>query len=121
MSDANVAPDTSKDEQTGTRPPIFDDRTYDILKYVAIYVISPLSTLVMVVGSIWDVPVMQPIALTIAAIGTFLAAVIGYSNKTYQDYMDQLKQLNDAKAQIDKADESLKQLAQKTQNSPENA
>lgn len=114
----NVFEASASDE--AIKPPLINDKAYDVMKYIAMYVISPLSTLVMVIGSIWSLDIMQPIALTIAAVGTFLAAVLGYSTKSYQDYVDQIAAMNKAKADLDAAKKSLANLAQKSSEDPQN-
>lgn len=59
------------------------DRTYDILKWVALVVIPASATLVLTVGKIWGLPYYDNIGATISAIGLFIAAVIGVSSKDY--------------------------------------
>lgn len=59
------------------------NRTYDILKWVALVVIPASATLVLTVGKIWGLPYYDNIGATISAIGLFIAAVIGVSNKDY--------------------------------------
>ena len=59
------------------------NRTYDILKWVALVVIPASATLVLTVGEIWGLPYYDNIGATISAIGLFIAAVIGVSSKDY--------------------------------------
>lgn len=59
------------------------NRTYDILKWVALVVIPASATLVLTVGKIWGLPYYDNIGATISAIGLFIAAVIGVSSKDY--------------------------------------
>jgi hypothetical protein len=59
------------------------DRTYDILKWVALVVIPASATLVLTVGKIWGLPYYDNIGATISAIGLFIAAIIGVSSKDY--------------------------------------
>lgn len=122
MSDSSTVPGTfrSSDSESTIKPPLISDKAYDVMKYIAMYVISPLSTLVMVIGSIWSLDIMQPIALTIAAVGTFLAAILGYSTKSYQDYVDQIAAMNKAKADLEAAKKSLATLTQKSSEDSQN-
>ena len=59
------------------------NRTYDILKWVALVVIPASATLVLTVGKIWGLPYYDNIGATISAIGLFIAAIIGVSSKDY--------------------------------------
>ena len=56
---------------------------YDLLKLIAIRVIPALDTLILTVGKIWGLPYYAEIGATVAAIGVFLAIVLGISNATY--------------------------------------
>lgn len=60
-----------------------DNRTYDILKWVALVVIPASATLVLTVGKIWGLPYYDNIGATISAIGLFIAAIIGVSSKEF--------------------------------------
>jgi len=60
-----------------------NNRTYDVLKWIALAVIPAASTLVLTVGKIWGLPYYDNIGATISAIGLFIAAVIGVSSKDY--------------------------------------
>lgn len=77
------------EKQNTTVLPIIGDNNYllpsnvyTILKWVALLVLPALSLLVQTIGDIWQLSVMQPIALTIAAVATFVGAVIGVSAAT---------------------------------------
>ena len=60
------------------------NRTYDILKWVALVVIPASATLVLTIGKIWGLPYYDNIGATISAVGLFLAAIIGVSTQTYR-------------------------------------
>lgn len=60
------------------------NKTYDILKWVATVVLPALATLTLTIGQIWgwsDWTV--PIGATIAALATFLGAILGISSIAY--------------------------------------
>lgn len=59
------------------------NRTYDILKWIALVVIPASATLVLTVGKIWGLPYYDNIGATISAVGLFIAAVIGVSSKDF--------------------------------------
>ena len=59
--------------------------TYDKIKWTALAFIPALEVLILTVGKIWGLPYYDNIAATIAAVGVFLAAIIGVSSKTYYE------------------------------------
>lgn len=61
-----------------------NDKTYDILKRVALIVIPALATFVNAVGIVWGVPYTNEVTATITAFGVFLGAAIGISSKNYE-------------------------------------
>ena len=63
---------------------MMSNRTYDILKYIALKVLPALATLVLAVGAIWDIPYYEGIAGTITAVDAFLGAILGVSSNKYQ-------------------------------------
>lgn len=61
------------------------NQTYDTLKYIALYVLPALATLILTIGGIWGIPYSEAIAATITAIDTFLGAILGISSKKYKE------------------------------------
>lgn len=61
------------------------DKTYDILKYIAQYVLPALGTLVFAITSIWGIPYGEQIVGTITAIDAFIGALLGVSTYTYKN------------------------------------
>ena len=61
------------------------NKTYDILKEIALTVLPALATLYAVIGEIWGLPYVMEIPATIMGIDTFLGAVLHISTKTYQE------------------------------------
>ena len=60
------------------------DKIYDILKWISTVVLPALATLVLAIGQIWNVTVWTvPIGATIAAVATFMGAVLGISSIQY--------------------------------------
>lgn len=57
--------------------------TYDRLKWFALVFIPAFEFLILTLGDIWDFAHYIEIGQTIAAIGVFLAALLGVSNKNY--------------------------------------
>ena len=60
-----------------------NNKTYDILKWIAIIVIPALATLVGSIGLAISWQYTDIAVLIITAIGTFLAAILGVSNNQY--------------------------------------
>ena len=61
------------------------NKTYDTLKYIALYVLPALATLILTLGGIWGIPYAEAIAATITALDTFLGAILGISAKKYSE------------------------------------
>lgn len=59
------------------------DKTYDILKYIAQYVLPACGTLYFALAGIWNLPYGEQIVGTITAIDTFLGVLLGISTNTY--------------------------------------
>lgn len=59
------------------------NKTYDILKYIAQYVLPACGTLYFALASIWNLPYGEQIVGTITAIDTFLGVLLGISTNTY--------------------------------------
>lgn len=63
---------------------IFNNKVYDTLKWISTVVLPALATLVLAIGQIWNVTVWTvPIGATIAAVATFMGAVLGISSIQY--------------------------------------
>lgn len=63
---------------------IFDkNRTYDILKFVALIVLPAAATLYATLGGIWGLPYTQEVPATIMAIDTFLGCLLKISSDAY--------------------------------------
>lgn len=59
------------------------DKTYDILKWVAQYLLPALATLYFAVAKIWGLPYGEEIVGTITAVDTFLGVLLGISTANY--------------------------------------
>ena len=65
-----------------------DNKTYDLLKWIAMIVLPALGTLYFALASIWGLPYGEQIVGTITAIDTFLGALLGVSTKNYNKQVD---------------------------------
>lgn len=84
------------------------NKTYDILKWVALVVIPASATLVLTVGKIWGLPYYDNIGATISAVGLFIAAIIGVSSKDFYQIepidiegLQYIEDENDCEADLD--------------------
>lgn len=59
------------------------NKTYDILKWIAQYLLPGLGTLYFALASIWGLPYGEQIVGTITAIDTFLGVILGISTAEY--------------------------------------
>lgn len=60
------------------------NKTYDILKWVALVGLYAVATLVNGLGEIWSIPMTDEIVKTINLLGTVLGIVLGISNVNYK-------------------------------------
>lgn len=62
---------------------MFRNKTYDILKWIAIVVLPALGTLYFALSQIWGFPYGEEVIGTIAAVDTFLGTLLGISTNKY--------------------------------------
>ena len=71
------------------------NKTYDTLKWIAMYLLPALGTLYFALAGIWNFPYGEQVVGTITAVDTFLGVILGIStsqyNKTSEDATKQLK------------------------------
>ncbi len=66
-----------------------NDKTYDVLKWIAQYVLPALGTLYFALAGIWGLPYGEQVVGTITAVDTFLGVLLGVSTNKYN------KQINE--------------------------
>ena len=59
------------------------NRVYDILKWIALYLLPELGTLYFALAGIWEFPYGEEIVGTITALDTFLGVLLGISTAQY--------------------------------------
>lgn len=59
------------------------NKTYDILKWVAMYFLPSLGTLYFALAGIWGLPYGEQVVGSITAIDTFLGVLLGISTAQY--------------------------------------
>lgn len=62
---------------------MFDNKVYDILKWIALVALPAIGTLYFALASIWGLPYGEQIVGTITAIDAFLGALLGISSIQY--------------------------------------
>ena len=62
---------------------LLNNKTYDILKWVALVLLPALGTLYFALAGIWGFPYGEQIVGTITAIDTFLGVILGISTVQY--------------------------------------
>lgn len=71
-------------EQTSPTPAL-SNKTYDVLKFIALVLLPALGTLYFTVGKIWNFPSVEEVLGTIVAIDTFLGVALGLNNSAYNN------------------------------------
>lgn len=66
------------------------NKTYDILKWVALYLLPALGTLYFAIASIWGLPAGDKVVGTITALDTFLGVLLGISTSQYKKQVNGL-------------------------------
>ena len=61
-----------------------NNKVYDILKWIALVGLPALTALWITLANIWGFPYAEAIGATMAAVTTFLGAVLGISSIQYQ-------------------------------------
>ena len=64
------------------------NKIYDLLKWIAMYLLPSLGTLYFALAGIWGLPFGEEIVGTITAIDTFLGVILGISNAQYKKRVD---------------------------------
>lgn len=59
------------------------DKVYDVLKWIAQYLLPALGTLYFALAGIWGLPYGEEIVGTITAVDTFLGVLLGIASATY--------------------------------------
>lgn len=60
------------------------NRTYDVLKWIAQYLLPAAGTLYFALAGIWNLPYGEQIVGTITAVDTFLGVLLGISAASYK-------------------------------------
>lgn len=61
------------------------NKAYDIIKYVATYVLPSIGTLYFALAQVWGLPFGEEVIGSITAVDTFLGGLIGVSKMGYKE------------------------------------
>ena len=61
----------------------FNNKVYDVLKWIAMYFLPALGTLYFALASVWGLPYGEQILGTISAVDAFLGVILGISKACY--------------------------------------
>lgn len=61
-----------------------NDKVYDVLKWIALYLLPAVGTLYFALAGIWEFPCGEEVVGTLTAIDTFLGVILGISTATYK-------------------------------------
>ena len=59
------------------------NKVYDVLKWIAMYLLPAVGTLYFALPGIWGFPYGEQVVGTITAVDTFLGVILGISTATY--------------------------------------
>ena len=62
---------------------ILSNISYDRMKWFALVFFPAFEVLILTLGKIWGIPYYSEIGASVAAVGVFLAAILGVSSKSY--------------------------------------
>lgn len=60
------------------------NKVYDVLKWIAMYLLPAAGTLYFALAGIWGLPYGEQVVGTITAVDTFLGVMLGISNAQYK-------------------------------------
>ena len=60
------------------------NKVYDVLKWIAMYLLPAVGTLYFALAGIWNLPYGEQVVGTITAVDTFLGVLLGISNVQYK-------------------------------------
>ena len=63
---------------------MLSNKTYDVLKWIALYLLPALGTLYFALAGIWNFPSGEEVVGTITAVDTFLGVLLGISTAQYK-------------------------------------
>lgn len=72
---------------------MMSNKVYDVMKWIAMYLIPAVGTLYFALAGIWNFPYGEEIVGTLTAVDTFLGVILGIStakyNKQTEEYIEE--------------------------------
>ena len=68
------------------------NKVYDVLKWIAMYLLPALGTLYFALAGIWNFPYGEQVVGTITSVDTFLGVLLGISTAQYQKDKNTIEQ-----------------------------
>lgn len=72
---------------------MMSNKVYDIMKWIAMYLIPAVGTLYFALAGIWNFPYGEEVVGTLTAVDTFLGVILGIStakyNKQSEEYIEE--------------------------------
>lgn len=72
---------------------MMSNKVYDVMKWIAMYLIPAVGTLYFALAGIWNFPYGEEIVGTLTAVDTFLGVILGIStakyNKQSKEYIEE--------------------------------
>lgn len=68
---------------------MFSNKVYDVVKWIAQYLLPAVGTLYFAIASIWGMPYAEEIVGTITAVDAFLGVILGISTSQYNKVIKQ--------------------------------
>ena len=62
---------------------VLNDKVYNVLKWISLYVLPALATLYFTLSNIWSLPYTEQVIGTLTAIETFIGIILGISTSQY--------------------------------------
>lgn len=70
----------------------FNNKTYDILKYIALIALPAIQVFWLTIGKIWNLEYTVEIGATIGAVALLLGTLLGVSNKNFKQMIDDIEE-----------------------------
>ena len=72
---------------------MMSNKAYDVMKWIAMYLIPAVGTLYFALAGIWNFPYGEEVVGTLTAVDTFLGVILGIStakyNKQSEEYIEE--------------------------------
>lgn len=62
---------------------VFSNKTYDVIKWIAQYLLPAIGTLYAALAGLWGFPYGEQVVGTISAVDVFLGVMLGISSSNY--------------------------------------